>query len=65
MAIEFGFRVDAIQLSFQLLEFIVQGISVPYVIFPNEDDVTTERGPALGQRLADTLSRLWRVYAPG
>jgi len=44
---------------------IVQGISVPYVIFPNEDDVTTERSPALGQRLADTLARLWHVYAAG
>jgi hypothetical protein len=42
---------------------VIQGVSVPYAVFPNEDDVTTERGPALGQRLADTLTRLWRVYA--
>ena len=44
---------------------VIQDISVPYAIFPNEDDVTTERGPALGQRLADTLNRLWRVYTAG
>jgi hypothetical protein len=44
---------------------IVQGISVPYIVFPNEDDVTTQRGPALGQRLDDTLARLWPAYAAG
>jgi hypothetical protein len=44
---------------------VIQGISVPYVVFPNEDDVTTARGPALDQRLADTLAQLWRVYAAG
>ena len=36
---------------------------MPYAVFPNEDDVTTERGPALGERLEDTLARLWRGYA--
>ena len=43
----------------------IQGICVPYVVFPNEDDVTTERGSALGQCLADTLACLWRVCAAG
>jgi len=42
---------------------VIQGISVPYAVFPNEDDVTTERGSALGRRLEDTLERLWRGYA--
>jgi hypothetical protein len=41
----------------------IQGIAVPYAVFPNEDDVTTERGAALGERLAETLDRLWRTYA--
>ncbi|MCU0501796.1 MAG: hypothetical protein MUC51_08530 [Anaerolineae bacterium] len=41
---------------------VIQDISVPYAVFPNEDDVTTERGPALGQRLTDTLACLWRAY---
>ncbi len=40
----------------------VQGQQVPYVVFENEDDVTTERGDALGKRLAETLGRLWKVY---
>ena len=31
----------------------------------NEDDVTTVRGPALGQRLEATLARLWRSYTTG
>lgn len=40
----------------------IQGFSVPYVVFENEDDVTTARGAALGQRLEETLARLWRLY---
>jgi hypothetical protein len=40
----------------------IQGVPVPYVAFPNEDDVTTARGPALGQRLEETLARLWRIH---
>jgi hypothetical protein len=36
-------------------------VKVPYVVFENEDDVTTARGPELGQRLEETLGRLWRI----
>jgi hypothetical protein len=44
-------------------EFIpVQGQPVPYVVFENEDDVTTARGEALGERLEETLKRLWKLY---
>jgi len=43
-------------------EFItIQGIQVPYVVFENEDDVTTPRGPELGQRLEESLARLWEI----
>jgi len=35
---------------------------VPYVVFENEDDVTTDRGDALGQRLESTLNTLWTRY---
>lgn len=35
---------------------------VPCAVMPNEDDVTTDRGPALGERLEETLGRLWRGY---
>jgi hypothetical protein len=41
-------------------EFVtVKGIRVPYVVFENEDDVTTARGEALGRRLEEVLGRLW------
>ncbi len=44
-------------------EFIeIQGIKVPYVVLENEDDVTTERGAALAERLEMTLGRLWKLY---
>ncbi|MGD0006356.1 MAG: hypothetical protein ABSE06_19255 [Anaerolineaceae bacterium] len=39
-----------------------QGQRVPYVVFENEDDVTTPGGEALGQRLETTLTGLWRLY---
>lgn len=41
----------------------IQGIRVPYVVFDNADDVTTPRGPALGQRLEQTLQQLWTLYS--
>jgi hypothetical protein len=37
----------------------IQGVEVPYAVFENEDDVTTDRGPALGVRLEEVLDRLW------
>jgi hypothetical protein len=40
----------------------IQGQQVPYAVFENEDDVTTGRGEALGQRLEETLGRLWALY---
>jgi hypothetical protein len=43
-------------------EFVtVKGIRVPYVVFENEDDVTTTRGEALGRRLERVLGRLWTL----
>ncbi len=41
----------------------IQGVRVPYVVFENEDDVTTGRGEALGRRLEETLGRLWGIAA--
>jgi len=40
----------------------VQGIRVPFVVFENEDDVTTARGDALGERLELKLNHLWRLW---
>lgn len=54
---------DWTEISAQDAEFLnLQGIQVPYVVFENEDDVTTERGVALGQRLEETLNILWQRY---
>jgi hypothetical protein len=54
---------DWAQLSAADPQFItIQGQTVPYAVFKNEDDVTTARGEALGQRLAETLDRLWQLY---
>jgi hypothetical protein len=40
----------------------IQGKQVPYVVFENEDDVTTAQAKALGNRLQDKLSSLWEIY---
>jgi len=37
----------------------IQGIRVPYVVFDNEDDVTTPGGEALSTRLETCLTHLW------
>ena len=36
---------------------------IPYVVFENEDDVTTDRDQALGERLEITLATLWALYS--
>jgi len=40
----------------------IKGYRVPYVVFKNEDDVTSEGGETLGNRLEETLGRLWKLY---
>ncbi len=37
----------------------IQGYRVPYVVFDNEDDVTTPGGEALSARLENCLGHLW------
>jgi hypothetical protein len=41
---------------------LIKGIRVPYIVFDNKDDVTTERGAALGTRLKLSLDILWQRY---
>ncbi len=41
----------------------LKGVKIPFVVFENEDDVTSERGEALGRRLETVLSRLWSLCA--
>ena len=40
----------------------IQGVRAPYAVFDNADDVTTQRGNALGKRLEQTLKTLWTLY---
>lgn len=40
----------------------IQGMEVPFVVFENEDDVTTPGGEALGSRLESALQELWKRY---
>lgn len=40
----------------------IQGVRVPYAVFDNADDVTSQRGAALGERLEQALNRLWASY---
>ena len=40
---------------------MVQGVRVPYVVFPNEDDVTSGPPEALAARLEDRLGALWAL----
>ena len=43
-------------------EFIpIQGHQVPYVVFENHDDVTTQGGETLGSRLEEKLQKLWEL----
>jgi hypothetical protein len=39
----------------------VRGHKLPYAVMPNEDDVTSGRGEALGRRLEESLARLWQL----
>lgn len=56
-------HVDWSDFSAPDTEFIhIRGQKVPYVVFDNADDVTTQRGDALGNRLEETLDKLWRLY---
>ena len=40
----------------------LRGHSVPYAVFPNEDDVTTGKPDPLAERLESVLGRLWKLY---
>ena len=56
-------EVDWSEISRGDLQYLtIQGIQVPYVVFDNADDVTTQRGAALGERLEGALNKLWVLY---
>jgi hypothetical protein len=43
----------------------VRSIRVPYVVFENEDDVTTSKPDLLAERLEQVLGRLWELRSVG
>lgn len=40
----------------------IRGQNVPYAVFPNEDDVTTDKPDQLAARLESVLGGLWELY---
>lgn len=51
------------QFSAQDTEYLLlEGNRIPYVIFNNEDDVTTHAGSELGTRLEKSLAVLWDLW---
>ncbi len=43
-------------------EFLtINGVDVPYVVFENEDDVTTDTPSLLAERLEEVLQKLWEL----
>jgi hypothetical protein len=40
----------------------MRGQAVPYAVFPNEDDVTTNKPEQLAARLESVLRKLWELY---
>jgi len=41
----------------------IRGHRVPFVVFPNEDDVTTGKSDQLAARLKAVLGELWKLYS--
>lgn len=41
---------------------LINGVKVPYAIFDNEDDITTEGGLLLATHLEGILKQLWNLY---
>jgi len=40
----------------------IRGHQVPFTVFPNEDDVTTDKPEQLAARLETVLGELWKLY---
>jgi len=40
----------------------INGKKIPYVVFENSDDVTSEQGEKLRERLTENLQVLWNIY---
>jgi hypothetical protein len=42
---------------------VIRGHQVPFIVFPNEDDVTTGKPDQLAARLESVLGELWELYS--
>jgi len=40
----------------------IRGHQVPFNVFPNEDDVTTDKPDQLAARLETVLGEMWKLY---
>jgi hypothetical protein len=40
----------------------IQGKKVPYIVFENDDDITSQPGEGLGNRLEARLIQLWKLW---
>jgi len=40
----------------------IRGHNVPFAVFPNEDDITTDKLDQLAERLESVLGKLWEIY---
>ena len=57
--------VDWQELTADQQDFLqIQGVSVPYVVFDNEDDFTSQGGKVLTDKLQDLLGQLHQKYLP-
>ncbi len=56
-------EIDWIEVSKKDPSYLsIQDALVPYVVFDNSDDVTTQKGDILGDRLEKSLNQLWKIY---
>lgn len=56
-------HVDWEELTANQKDFLqIQGVSVPYIVFENEEDVTSQGGDILSDRLEDLLIGLYQKY---
>ena len=41
----------------------IRGHQIPFIVFPNEDDVTTDKPEQLAERLESVLGKLWKIHS--
>lgn len=55
-------EIDWVEVSKKDPKYLsIQDALVPYVVFDNSDDVTSQKGDVLGDRLEKSLNQLWKI----